>query len=98
MALELSKTTPFGINALHWVLNKMHINRKEDVIEVQFFGYQNAADATAQVRPLQIWDKAYLLSNLPSSVITPTIALKDAVEIALITSENYWDGATIVND
>lgn len=98
MGLEIIKDTDYNVEVIHWVLNELRVNRRNNKIHVEFLGFAQSGDFQIDVTPLATWNGTYDLSNVPASITTPLVDLKDAIEAVLIASEPYWEGAILVND
>lgn len=98
MALSITKTTPYNIDALHWVLVDFHIDRKQDRISIKFEGFEEAGDWLVNAKALMLWNATYALNTVPPSLLSLLGDVRDEIEVLLPTIEDFWENAIIIND
>ena len=77
MAINLTGETAFGFNDEHNVLTLLDINRHVDRMTVIMDGYIDISGYTNDTLKMDRWQKDYTISNLPTSLKTVLVDLKD---------------------
>ena len=98
MAINMTGQTAFGIPDEHNVLTLLNINRHVDLMTIIMDGYIDITGYTNDKVKMDRWQKDYTISNLPTSLKTILVDLKDEIETLLTQNEPQWSGGTITDD
>ena len=98
MAINLTGDTVFGFTDEHNVLDYILVDRIEGNLTIKLQGYYNATAYNDGGQASDYYESQYIIANLPTSVKTALVNLKNEIEIALVNSDPNWTNGTRVND
>lgn len=98
MAINKAISTRFGINANHHIINKIDIDRNTNSLQFNILSFENVTKYNSGFDAMTGDENIFSFSQLPGSVLTKIIELKNIIELEMINNIPKWQGGIQVSD
>jgi len=98
MAINLTQSSDFGIDSTHHVMQAITIDRPSNRIAFKVNSYISDTEYDNVNRAVNTHTFSYDFADLPASVLTKMVELKEILELEMIANLAEWSAGTQVAD